>query len=265
MISRVERYNAFETYDVKVKYLGDYVEIIEYANSIKRLKKGIETPKNDINAQIALKRVKNDTKEIRYDNINRSFSLLLDLSRCNYQCFTSFITLTFKENMKDLKRANRYFNQWVLSVRRTFPMFKYLCVPEFQKRGAIHYHLMTNIVPGSEIAPLQKNTSNMYDVKFWKYGFTSVFDLKLTDSKFSVALYLAKYFYKDIDNRLFGHRKILYSQNLTKPTIQLLKSESHEFEKILKYVNDKKSQIGHKKSITTKNSYASDMEITIYK
>lgn len=154
---------------------------------------------------------------IRSDSLARTRNLIIDYAHENYSIWHTFITLTFKKNLTDINLANKKFNSWVLSVRRIYSNFAYLCVPEFQKRGAVHYHLITNLSTGDEICTLQDKKKSMYDVKYWKHGFSSVFDLSLTDDKFNVALYVTKYLYKDIDNRLYGHIKCLHSNNLKKP------------------------------------------------
>ena len=135
----------------------------------------------------------------------------------NYRVWKSFITLTFAENVKDIDVANKYFNSWLTRIRRVFSDFAYLAVPEFQKRGSVHYHLLSNLEVGGELLPLQNAKKHMYDVKYWGRGFTSAFDLRLTDDKFNVSLYVCKYLYKDIDNRLFGRKKVMHSQNLDFP------------------------------------------------
>ena len=242
----------YDLYDVKVKVMGNYTEITQYSDSLKKLKTGKESP---FKMRKNYEKSEKGSGEIRTDSLNRSFARLMDLSLTNHDKFKTFITLTFKENISDLSFANKQFNYWANNVRKVFPNFKYLGVPEFQKRGAVHYHLMTNLEVDTDLVPLQKyGLEKMYDVKYWKHGFSSVFDLKLTDDNFSVALYLSKYFYKDIDNRLFGRRKILASRNLSEPNIYTF--DSKEIEKINEFVQGKTLQ--KEKSYTPASVYAPD-------
>ena len=176
--------------------------------------------------------------EIQERSLQRSFAILRDYSLSNYHHFHSFITLTFTDNISDLTVAHGHFEQWVKKVRRVYPDFMYLGVPEFQKRGAVHYHVMTNIPCGSDLLPQRERiwTYNKakdkyypldyYDIPYWsdkngKLGNSSAFDLQLTDDKFSVTAYLTKYFFKEKDNRLFNKVKVLHSNNLQKPNIIL--------------------------------------------
>lgn len=250
---------VFDLYDVKIKQMGETVQIFEYSEKIRCLKEGFTSP---FKIRDNYSKREKESGEIRYDSLSRSFGRLMDLALTNHSDFRTFITLTFAENITDLTVANTHFTNWVSNVRKVYPDFKYLGVPEFQKRGAVHYHLMTNLTIKSDLIILQKNKENMYDVKYWRYGFTSVFDLALTDNDFSVSLYLAKYFYKDIDNRMFGRRKILASQNLKEPNI--FKVDRSEIEKIEKYIDGKK--MTKEKDIISKNDYAPRfIRITEYK
>jgi len=52
-----------------------------------------------------------------------------------------FFTLTFKENLKDWKEAQRRFNNLCSNyIRKNFG--HYICVMQLQERGAVHYHLL---------------------------------------------------------------------------------------------------------------------------
>lgn len=227
MIGRISENSLFDTVNFKQKRYDDGYEFIEYSKPIKIRKKGFE----EVNKENKLDKLKSDTlglekeKEVtekvtQYSSIRRTKNLLMDYVRSNKKEWHSFVTLTFKENKTDLTSANRCFNSWCSSVRRKFKDFKYLAVPEFQKRGAVHYHVFTNLIPGSDLVPLQDGKKNMYDVKFWNYGFSSVFNLDCTDENFRADLYLTKYFTKDFERALmFGRRKVLASSNLKKPSI----------------------------------------------
>lgn len=57
-----------------------------------------------------------------------------------------YVTLTFKENLRDVKKANNIFNLFIKRLKyKHFQGLKYICVVEFQKRGAVHYHLLMNM------------------------------------------------------------------------------------------------------------------------
>lgn len=243
----------YDLYDLRLKVYQNTVEVTQYSSDIAVVKEEFKKFNNR-----SYKKKDKGTGTIREDSLSRSYSTLLDLAIMNFDLFHSFITLTFAENVIDLSYANNEFNKWVRKVRRVFPEFAYLAVPEFQKRGAVHYHLLTNLKTFSDILPLQKGTQDyMFDVKYWNNGFTSVFDIdNQADENFSVALYIGKYFWKDVDSRLFGRRKIMYSQNLKKPDV--IKMSSKEIEKLSKYLNGKKL-IKPKKTIVNESDYGPDV------
>ncbi|NCC55297.1 MAG: hypothetical protein EOM11_07445, partial [Erysipelotrichia bacterium] len=225
---RVQEGVACSLVEQKVKLFDNgLIEIRKYKSPILKIKQGYEkedfvdcesvNSKGRQSSQLFDDEIEN--KKVSSSSLARSISLLHDYANANESEWLTFITLTFAENIIDINLANKKFNCFVKCMRRSFPDFKYLGVPEFQKRGAVHYHLLTNLVKGSELLPLQKGTNDKYDVKYWSYGFSSVFDLKNTDDNFNVVAYICKYFYKDFDNRLFGRTKILKSNNLKKPLV----------------------------------------------
>ena len=116
----------------------------------------------------------------------------------------------------------------------------YLCIPEFQKRGAVHYHLLTNInVNNTELIYKQETNKKFLHVKYWNEGFTSV--EKLNGDKKKIIGYISKYMTKDIDNRLFGRRRYFYSLNLKKPRVEYLDLENLKHKKYLEnLINNKK-------------------------
>lgn len=82
---------------------------------------------------------------IEYKNILHSKLGLHRLAKTNIHDFVTFITLTFKNNITDISFANKKFKTWVTRIREIKKDFKYIYVSEFQKRGAVHYHLITNL------------------------------------------------------------------------------------------------------------------------
>src|SRR5690606_4574852 len=59
-----------------------------------------------------------------------------------------FLTLTFAENVQDIDHGNRAFRNFMRRFEYdTGLKLKYVCVIEFQKRGAIHYHLVVFNLP----------------------------------------------------------------------------------------------------------------------
>ena len=165
-------------------------------------------------------------KEISKNNLYRTRNALTNLIKTNESEFKTFITFTFDSqktaiDINDIVECNKKFNIWKTYIKRLFPDLKYIAVPEFQKRGAVHYHLLTNIPYDSDLLTTerkiwsQKKKDFVYgkDVKGWSYGINMAIDLYGSN----VIGYLTKYLQKDVDDRLFGQRKYFHSRNLKQP------------------------------------------------
>lgn len=194
-----------------------------------------------------------ELNEIRKDNILRSKFSLERLIKSNMEDFKTFITLTFGENLSNIKKANKFFNIWRTRIKREYKDFKYVCVPEYQKRGAVHFHLLTNLELNSKIVYKQKNKDNMYDIKYWNKGFSSAFNVNEND--INVIYYLSKYLTKNIDNRLYGHKRYFYSKTLNIPIIEYIDIQDLKSSIYLNEILKNKTQ---KYSNTYKNKYLND-------
>lgn len=235
-------------YDMRVKiFSSGRVEFRKYSSAMGNIKtdrevSGIKLVDDVTGELIGKKRApkKSGLQELRQDNVARTVTTIKDYGYENKNLFKSFITLTFSENICDVSEANKKFKNWVDQIRRLCKKhgqdFYYLGVPEFQKRGAVHYHLLTSLEPGGYCLPVQldnmgvvhssyshkyKKHFTSYDVKYWEgvNGYSSALDFNECDENFDAIKYMIKYLLKDLDQRLFGHKKILASNNLTKPKV----------------------------------------------
>lgn len=113
-----------------------------------------------------------------------------------------FITLTFAENIQDVGQADAEFRKFMKRIRRRFRKLKYVAVREFQKRGAVHYHLAVNTyIKQAELAEI------------WGNGY--VWAERKTDSQLQVINYICKYLSKHMDDeRLKNRHAYLCSQGL---------------------------------------------------
>ena len=186
-----------------------------------------------MNEYVVFKAEPSKEKEILLKNIIRSKVELQRLTKCNESIFKTFITLTIAENLTDINEANKKFDIWRTKAQSVLKKNKkelsYVCVPEYQKRGAVHYHLLTNldyesselIIPQVEFTEkqmkemTQEQRDKCKDVKYWTYGYSRVDNL--TDIH-DVVGYISKYMTKNVDNRLWGKRRYLASHNLKKPS-----------------------------------------------
>lgn len=145
-------------------------------------------------------------ESMRDDNVRRTRIKIRRLVNSNPD-LTKFMTLTFRDEIFDLNIANSYFRSFIKRLSRLYPAFKYLCVPEFQKSGRVHYHLLCNI------PFIEKN----YLESVWGLGFCFI---RKVDSVSNLGAYVCKYLGKaNFDPRYFRKNKFFYSYNLSRPII----------------------------------------------
>lgn len=252
-----------KNYDVKVIQCGDYFQVYYFKDKKITKDKNLEKEKDikKVDTKYLHKKENSDIQDkiIDIKNIQRSKIQLQRLVKSNEEDFKTFITLTFEDNLENIEQANIKLNTWLTKIRSIKKDFKYVCVPEFQKRGAVHYHLLTNldIKLDSNIIKLQSGKKCMYDVKYWSYGFTSVFSMK----DINVVGYISKYMTKDIDNRLWGKRRYMNSRNLRKPSITYLDTDN--LEEFIKYLGILDYDITYKNTYLTK--FNEEIEFKEYK
>lgn len=249
LISKYEDVERRIIYDVKIIHCGDTYQIYKFDKTrSKENKKDRDIP---IIPKVSIKDIDTDNlykldrveevKPILLSNAIRSNLNCQRIAKANRDNWESFITLTFKENITDIVYANKIFNAWVSNVRKLKKDFKYIAVPEFQKRGAVHYHILSNlgkedtniIIPQKERTEKTKDLTTLFDVKYWSRGFARVDFIKGDYKK--IYSYICKYMTKDIDDKLFGKHRYFNSQNLNKPREEYLDLTN---ERDLKYFND---------------------------
>lgn len=152
-----------------------------------------------------------------------------------------FLTLTYKENMQDVKMADKHFKDFMKRLKYHFKIknVPYLATREFQQRGAIHFHCLVKIDFGlpdlpagwgmqmkngsRKLNPVAQEYDNLYikplekliGEDIWKHGFV---DIKIMNHVDNVGAYLIKYMTKFVeDERLNGSKSYLNSKGLKQP------------------------------------------------
>lgn len=224
-------------YNIKLIDCNNYIQIYEMNEVRVQTDKSLE-PLRTRNSFSNIKKIDTDNlnkvnsnrvKTIELKNIIRSKLECQRLAKCNSTIWRTFITLTFAENVEDIKVANKRFRYFIDKVQRVYKELKYICIPEFQKRGAVHYHLLTNIdINNTDLIYTQIDNKKFKHIKYWNDGFTKVDNLNNDIKK--IIGYISKYMTKDIDDRLFNRHRYFYSRNLIKPKINYLdlSNEKHK-------------------------------------
>lgn len=152
---------------------------------------------------------KSDTR--RNDNLTQARARIRRLILSNEKGYSErlkFVTFTFKKNVRDLDKANKLWAEYARKIRERHGALKYLCVVEFQKRGAIHYHVLYFNLPfiyGAKDV-LQKT---------WSHGFVKLVTVSHVKN---LGAYVSKYLQKDImDKRLVGEKAFFCSKGLIQP------------------------------------------------
>jgi len=216
--------NEITSFDTKLVVFGDYFEVYKYTKPIlKNYRKGI---KIKIMEEIKEEETEETKKKGRFAySLGRTRNTVRRLVSANFHNKSRFVTLTFGENLQDIRIANTCFKQFIRYIRHyilsqgeyNIEAFKYLAVLEFQKRGAIHFHLIMEAPYISE---------EILQIA-WPYGF---FKVNVTEHVENVGAYVSKYLYKDVDDvRLRGKRAYQTSRNLFRPFEITEKNTVREF------------------------------------
>jgi len=132
--------------DCKVIRCGNIVQVYIFENHYLINDKNYEKIEDNlITKETYKKEYKQTFKQIDLKNLIRSKNQMIRIVNINLDKFTSFLTLTFEDKITDLTIAGEEYHKFISKIKRTFPEFLCVAVPEFQKNGRVHYHLLTNI------------------------------------------------------------------------------------------------------------------------
>jgi len=191
---------------VKSIVLGDYVEIYEYQK---------ELP----DKQFRKKRVKRlkSFRILRYDNMfarEKRFRRLV-VANCSRKNKFALLTLTMLRTVsitQSYECLRRFFRRLYQSQGKD--NIRYIGIPEFQKRGAIHFHILVWGLPDYVIKQ-ERDLRNLQ--RLWQVGFV---DCRQAYGDFKVANYLSKYMSKAMsDQRILGRRSYCTSSNILRPVL----------------------------------------------
>jgi len=211
----------------KVIACGNVIEVYEYEKE-PGLKEGFEEDdgydpldlENTKLVESGKEWIEAESKELR--SINRRKQTVRDarnltrrLALMNFGSGDTFITLTYAENMKDLEKADKDFKKFIQRFKYRYGDLKYIAVREFQKRGAVHFHMLCNWNKEFEDEDDIREWERQFGQDLWGHGFV---DIKPIDHVDNVGAYLIKYMTKNIAIELFkGKKMYLCSKGLERP------------------------------------------------
>ena len=218
-------------YDVKIVNCGNVVEIYKYSNPIKT------------GYKVSEKRGQREqTEDVKNENLQRSIKRskrkIFELVNSNYvKGKSSFLTVTFKENLTDYDLAFNYWDRFKKKVEYHYKIkLQYCGVVEFQTKNlettgrcAIHFHICLFNVPYME-------QSKLYEL--WNSIVPGGINIKgIKDNECdNVGAYMTYYMNKDLDNsfgqeKYKGKKRYFYSRGLKTAEIDTLNLDNpHDYD-----------------------------------
>lgn len=119
---------------MKETFYGDEVRVVflplEIINNNKLLKKGV-------------KNLGFNEFKLRHNNVRAKTNFFMRVLDNFYNCDKlSWLTMTFRENITDLARANKELRGLLDYLVKRHPDLRSVVIVEPQKRGAWHFHLL---------------------------------------------------------------------------------------------------------------------------
>ena len=202
---------------------------------------------------------------------NRAYSArkahaqIRDLIYANYGYHNElpkFFTLTFKGDA-GLPEANKKFHLFIKRVNfylKTIDgrKLQYIAVPEFQKRGATHYHVIVFNFPFISDKDIFHGTIN----ELWPHGFVEATKISISNGLEPVVLYMTKYIrIQELDSRFDNKKRFFHSEGLFPP--QIIKNSSPEHEILIHLVKTYMTRFRRETKITD-NKFLGNIETAEY-
>lgn len=205
----------------RLKRQARHKKLIEEYNNINTLLAGNRTQRrlHAIECLLSLRNLA-DIKR----SANRARQELQDICACNH--FYYFLTLTFdkdKVNRLNDRETRAAYTAWAKEMHRRFPKMYFVTVPEYHKKGGLHFHLLVGGINFDDFKPeFYKNTTKgkhkgqpIYNVTAWENGYSTV---TLIQEQNATKNYICKYITKqNFDERFFAKKRYYVSRNIQRP------------------------------------------------
>ncbi|WP_049753817.1 rolling circle replication-associated protein [Alkaliphilus oremlandii] len=226
----------------------------------------------------SLKAKRGDSSMAR-DNFNKSIARsrnrIFDIIACNVNVLPDyegniqlpkFLTLTFAENITDLQTANAEFTTF--NKRLSYHLYKtnknvlkYICIPEFQKRGAVHFHVLYFNLPYVNIKKISE---------VWGHGYAFIEGITEKQNIEDFAKYVCKYMSKNnskgednyqiyLEKEMLNSKRYFTSRGLNKPEIYKLDVDKEIYQTFITYFQEY-----HKENLEYSNEFIGTVEVNSY-
>lgn len=195
---------------VKTITYADNLEIYEYEKRPLPHRIGVRDPDKEKPTE----EEKFENREKNQKHAQRNFRKLVGANLVGEEK-PLFISFTYAENVQDINVAYDDYGSFIYALKYKFGKnLKYIVVPEFQRRGAIHFHAFFWGLP---INAKQERKERIV-AKIWGHGFVDVME---TDGSQKLAGYLAKYMAKAFINKNLKNKKSYESsRNIIRPNVE---------------------------------------------
>ncbi len=222
----------------KIIISGHIVEALQYAHPV-----GYSLESSKKQAPYRKRRALAD-QQTSQSSLSRTRNNLIRLINANARMWfdnsgemikPQFLTYTIHENIKSVYEANPLFTNYIKrlnyhSFNTKESVVRYVVVPEFQDRGAVHYHAVFFNLP---MINSRREYKTGEFAAVWEHGFIK--KKNITEIP-NVGIYMTKYMTKDaMDKRLVGRKKYFSSRGLYKPEII---SHQHLADEIMDFLTD---------------------------
>lgn len=218
--SIIAQYTCIQVHLLKGLILLAVYNVIRHSSDKKDIFRIYKSPiYSGFSSRKITKTKKNNNIINRQKSNSRAKRRIQELISLNFQSEFTFMTLTFKENVKDITVANKTFSSFLKRLKYYFRCkkninldFKYISILETQKRGAIHFHIICNI-------PIFTNFKDV--INLWQKSIQSNNKIEIKGGsvriKYSdgheieadkLGFYLTKYLTKTYNNPEFCGKKI---------------------------------------------------------
>ncbi len=208
---------------VKKEY---YLKKVYYGNYVKNIVLPLELINNNLRNKTGIKNTGKNDKKLWNSRIRSQGNRVRKAYENFWNCKNlSFLTLTYAVNEKDVKKwkndlklffnnINRWWNN-PIRLKHHKGILKYMYTYEYQKRGAVHFHIILNQkIPNSVVQ------------QYWKHGINKNIKVRAGSNE-DVVKYFAKYIVKTAnDNKSQNHydlniKAYQFSKNCKNPKVKV--------------------------------------------
>jgi len=190
---------------IKMIQSGQITELYKYEKTPSERRKSIRKKRNLFGPLRHIIRRKDNTVRQR-QNLRRL--IWANLSR---QQTPIFVTCTIMQVLSH-ETSSRIFTEFLSYFTKRYQGIRVIAVPEYQKRGALHFHCLVWGLPKG-IVEHEKTHRDIQ--RLWLRGFV---DVRSTDGNDKIASYLAKYMSKSVQGVRISSKKAYHTtRNVLRP------------------------------------------------